>query len=221
MTSAPHCIADAPSATEPAGVAPEDRLGRLDDSAKRTLFTGARTANTFADTPVTDAELTDIWELTRWAPTSANSQPLRVLYVHTGAGRDRLVKHMNDGNRAKTASAPAVAVLAVDTRFHEHIPAVLPYKPELKDVFAGNEALRAETAAFNATLQAGYFILAVRAQGLAAGPMGGFDAAGIDAEFFPDGRFHSILVVNIGHPGPDAWYARLPRLDHDDVVRWA
>ncbi|WP_433305027.1 malonic semialdehyde reductase [Actinoplanes sp. CA-030573] len=197
------------------------RLDRLDESARRTLFTGARTANTFAETPVTDAELTEIWELARWAPTSANSQPLRVLYVRPGEGRDRLVKHMNEGNRAKTASAPAVAVLALDTRFHEHIPAVLPYKPELKDVFAGNDALRAETAAFNATLQAGYFILAVRALGLAAGPMGGFDAGGIDAEFFPDGRFRSILVVNIGHPGKDPWFARLPRLHHDDVVQWA
>ncbi len=196
-------------------------LGRLDEKAKHTLFTGARTANTFTATPVTDPELTAIWELTRWAPTSANSQPLRVLFVHPGDGRDRLVKHMSEGNRAKTATAPAVAVLAADTRFHEHIPSVLPYKPELKDVFAGNDDLRAGTASFNATLQAGYFILAVRAQGLAAGPMGGFDATGIDAEFFPGGRFHSILVVNIGHPGKDAWHARLPRLHHDDVVQWA
>jgi 3-hydroxypropanoate dehydrogenase len=196
-------------------------LGRLDEHAKHTLFTGARTANTFAGTPVTDAELTAIWELARWAPTSANTQPLRVLFVRPGEGRDRLVTHMNEGNRAKTASAPAVAVLAVDTRFHEHIPVVLPYKPELKDAFTNNDDLRAATATFNATLQAGYFILAVRAQGLAAGPMGGFDATAVDADFFPDGRFRSILVVNIGHPGPDPWFARLPRLGHDEVVQWA
>jgi 3-hydroxypropanoate dehydrogenase len=197
------------------------RLGRLDTRAKEILFTGARTANTFSDTPVSDAELTDIWELARWAPTSANVQPLRVLYVHRGEGRERLARHMTDRNRGKTLSAPAVAVLARDTRFHEHIPAVLPYMPQLKDTFDANDAHREETAMFNATLQAGYFILAVRAQGLAAGPMGGFDAAGIDAEFFPGGRFRSILVVNIGHPGRDPWYGRLPRLDHEEVVQWA
>jgi 3-hydroxypropanoate dehydrogenase len=196
-------------------------MERLDTKAQHLLFTGARTANSFSDTPVTDAELADIWELARWAPTSANSQPLRVLYVRPGEGRDRLVKHMNEGNRAKTASAPAVAVLARDTRFHEHIPAVLPFRPELKDVFAANETMRTSTATFNATLQAGYFILAVRAHGLAAGPMSGFDAAGVDAEFFPDGRFESILVVNIGHPGENPWLGRLPRLDHEDVVQWA
>jgi 3-hydroxypropanoate dehydrogenase len=196
-------------------------LERLDAKAKHLLFTGARTANTFADTPVADAELTDIWELAKWAPTSANSQPLRVVYVRPGEGRDRLVKHMNEGNRAKTESAPAVAILAMDTRFHEHIPTVLPFRPELKDTYAANDAMRSATATFNATLQAGYFILAVRAHGLAAGPMSGFDPDGVDADFFPDGRYRSILVVNIGHPGPDPWFGRLPRLSHDDVVTWA
>jgi 3-hydroxypropanoate dehydrogenase len=196
-------------------------LARLDDVGRALLFTGARTANSFAPTPVTDAELNEIWELAKWPPTAANIQPLRVLYVRPGPGRDRLVEHMADGNKAKTASAPAVAVLALDTRFHEHIPAVMPYKPELKDVFEANETMRTETGRFSAALQAGYFLLAVRAHGLAAGPMGGFDAAALDADFFPDGRWRSILVVNIGHPGQDPWFGRLPRLDHADVVQWA
>ena len=201
-------------------IAPQ-ALARLDDAGRALLFTGARTANSFAPTPVTDAELNEIWELAKWPPTAANIQPLRVLYVRPGPGRDRLVEHMADGNKAKTASAPAVAVLALDTRFHEHIPAVMPYKPELKDVFEANETMRTETGRFSAALQAGYFLLAVRAHGLAAGPMGGFDAAALDADFFPDGRWRSILVVNIGHPGQDPWFGRLPRLDHADVVQWA
>jgi 3-hydroxypropanoate dehydrogenase len=201
-------------------IAPQ-ALARLDDAGRALLFTGARTANSFAPTPVTDAELNEIWELAKWPPTAANIQPLRVLYVRPGPGRDRLVEHMADGNKAKTASAPAVAVLALDTQFHEHIPAVMPYKPELKDVFEANETMRTETGRFSAALQAGYFLLAVRAHGLAAGPMGGFDAAALDADFFPDGRWRSILVVNIGHPGPDPWFGRLPRLDHSDVVHWA
>jgi 3-hydroxypropanoate dehydrogenase len=197
------------------------KLDRLDDAGRAVLFTDARTANSFAPTPVTDADLTAIWDLAKWAPTAANTQPLRVLYVRAGAGRDRLLEHMADGNKAKTAASPAVAVLAVDTEFHEHIPTVLPFRPELKDVFDADEDMRTGTGEFNATLQAGYFILAVRAQGLAAGPMAGFDKAGLDAEFFPDGRFRSFLVVNIGHPGENPWFDRLPRLDHADVVQWA
>ena len=196
-------------------------LGHLDDEARAVLFTEARTANTFAETPVTDEELTSIWELAKWAPTSANTQPLRVLYVRPGEGRDRLVKHMSEGNRAKTASAPAVAVLAVDTRFHEHIPTVFPIRAEMKDFFEAQEEARAKTGNLNAALQVGYFILAVRAHGLAAGPMTGFDAAGLDAEFFPDGRYRSIVVFNIGRPGENPWFGRLPRLDHQDVVSWA
>lgn len=196
-------------------------LDRLDEAGRALIFTEARTANSFASTPVSDAELTEIWELAKWPPTAANIQPLRVLYVRSGEGRARLVAHMNDGNKAKTASAPATAVLAVDTRFHEHIPTVLPYKPELKEFFEDNEAMRTETGRFSGALQAGYFLLAVRAHGLAAGPMAGFDAAALDADFFPDGRWRSTLVVNIGHPGHDPWFDRLPRLERSEVVMWA
>jgi 3-hydroxypropanoate dehydrogenase len=195
-------------------------LPRLDEAGRALLFTQARTANTFAETPVSDAELAEIWELAKWAPTAANLQPLRVLYVRPGEGRDRLVRHMNEGNQAKTAAAPAVAVLAVDSRFHEHVPTVLPFKPELQGVLEADAEMADSMARFNGTLQAAYFLLAVRALGLAAGPMAGFDSEAVDEEFFGDGRWKSILVVNIGHPGVDPWFDRLPRLEHDEVVNW-
>jgi nitroreductase len=94
---------------------------------------------------------------------------------------------------------------------------VFPHFPGARDAFADEEKRHAP-ARDNAHLQAGYFLLGVRAAGLAAGPMGGYDAAGLDAELFPDGRRRSIMVVNIGRPGPDAWFDRLPRLTYDEVV---
>lgn len=196
-------------------------LGRLDDAGRALLFTDARTANSFAPIAVTDEELAEIWRLARWAPTAANIQPLRVLYVRTDEGRARLVEHMSEGNRAKTASAPAVAVLAVDTEFHHHIPELFPIRPQMKDMYAADDEMRESTGRFNASLQAGYFLLAVRALGLAAGPMAGFDSAAVDEDFFPGGRWRSILVVNIGHPGENAWFDRLPRLGSEDVITWA
>lgn len=200
---------------------PYRSLPTLDEAGRRLLFTEARTANTFADVPVTDEELEAIWNLAKWPPTAANVQPLRVLFVRPGHGRDRLVAHMADGNKDKTASAPAVAVLAVDTQFHEHIPTVLPFRPEMKDQLAAAPETAASMGQFNAALQAAYFIMAVRANGLVAGPMGGFDKDGLDREFFPDGRWKSILVVNIGHPGDNPWFDRLPRLEHETVLSWA
>ena len=199
---------------------PDLALPFLDDAGRALLFTEARTANAFAPTPVGDEQLSEIWELAKWGPTSANTQPLRVVYVRSPEARDRLLPLMAEGNRAKTASAPAIALLAVDTEFHEHIPTVMPYRPEMREVFAGNDAHRERTGQFNAALQTGYFILSVRAHGLAAGPMSGFDARAVDAEFFPGGRFRSVLVVNIGHPAENAWFGRLPRLDHATVVEF-
>ncbi|MCW3818653.1 malonic semialdehyde reductase [Micromonospora sp. DR5-3] len=193
----------------------------LHPEAQAQLFTDARTANTFTDEPVSDAQLRAIFELAKYPPTAANTQPLRVLFVRQGEPRERLLTHMADGNRAKTATAPVVAVLAADTDFHEFVPRVFPIRPQMRDSLAEDPAGREQMARFNATLQIGYWLFAVRAAGLAAGPMAGFDAAGVDKEFFADSAWKSLLVVNIGKPGPDAWFPRLPRLDYDDVVRHA
>jgi 3-hydroxypropanoate dehydrogenase len=214
-------MSDTAEATGPVGETEVDRLGVLDEVGRSILFYDARTSNSFSDTPVTDQELTDIWELAKWPPTAANTQPLRVLYVRTPEGRERLLPLMMEGNRAKTAAAPAVAVLATDLDFHEHIPTIFPARAEMKDYFGADDAMRHGMAQFNATLQAGYFLLAIRAAGLAAGPMAGFDKEAIDAEFFPGGRFKSLLVVNIGHPGVSPWFPRLPRLDNGTAVQWA
>jgi 3-hydroxypropanoate dehydrogenase len=185
--------------------------------AQSLLFTDARTANTFTDEPVTDEQVAAIYDLVKYGPTAMNTQPLRIVLVRQGQARERLLKVMSDGNRDKTADAPLVAVLAADTDFHEHLPRTFPHFPGAKDVFADPTA-REQTAKFNAALQIGYFLIGVRAAGLAAGPMGGFDAEALDAEFFEGTSLKSLLVVNLGHPGENAWFDRLPRLDHAEVV---
>lgn len=197
-------------------------LDVLDDAGRALLFTEARTVNTFADTAVTEEELAAVWDLARWSPSAANSQPLRVLFVRTPEGKERLVRHLSEGNQAKTASAPAVAVLAYDADFHQHLPAVFPMRGEMmRDHFATQPEARADMARQSASIQTGVFLLAVRAAGLAAGPMAGFDAAGVDEEFFAGTSWRTHLVVNIGHPGANPWFPRLPRLDRDLALSWA
>jgi 3-hydroxypropanoate dehydrogenase len=194
----------------------------LDPAAQSLLFTDARTANAFSDEPVSDEQLAAIFELSKWPPTMANTNPLRWLVVRSPAAKERLAPLMSEGNREKTTSAPATVILAADTDFHELIPRLLPFRPELREAFTGDDAARELTARNNAWLQAGYFILAVRSAGLAAGPMLGFDAPGIDAEFFSGSSLRSILVVNIGRPAAEgAWLERLPRLSYEEVVQEA
>ncbi|GAA3013464.1 malonic semialdehyde reductase [Actinokineospora diospyrosa] len=189
---------------------------RLAEDAQDLLFRQARTANEFAAEPVTEEQVQAIYDLVKWAPTAMNSQPLRVVLVRTPAARARLADHLSEGNRAKTAAAPLTAILAADTDFHEHLPTTFPHVPGAKDFFA-DPAARAESARFNALLQAGYFVLGVRAAGLAAGPMTGFNAATLNADFFPDGRLSALVVVNIGNPVP-AEFPRNPRLSYAEVV---
>lgn len=182
------------------------------------LFREARTANTFTDEPVSDEQMRAIHDLVKWAPTGMNIQPLRVVLVRSPEARERLVEHMSEGNKRKTAAAPLVAVLAADADFHEHIPTVYPRRAEARENLAGVPEVRSRLAAFNGALQVGYFIVGVRAAGLAAGPMAGFDAEKVGKEFFPEGDHQVLAVVNIGRPGPDAWAERNPRLSYDQVV---
>jgi 3-hydroxypropanoate dehydrogenase len=116
------------------------------------------------------------------------------------------------------AAAPLVAILAADNEFHEELPTQFPAFPQAKDLFFAERAAREQSAAFNAALQVGYFIVGVRAAVLAAGPMTGYDAEGINKEFFGDGDHTVLAVVNIGKPGENAWYPRSPRLAYDEVV---
>jgi nitroreductase len=189
----------------------------LDDTAADLLFRDARTANSFSTEPVTDAQLQTIYELTKFGPTLMNAQPLRVVAVRTADAKARLLPLMAEGNRAKTESAPVTLVLGYDVDFHEQFPTTFPHLPDAKDRFP-DEDVRHGIGRDNAFLQIGYLILAVRAVGLAAGPMGGFDRDGVDAEFFADGRTKSVLVVNVGNPGENPWMDRLPRLSYETVV---
>ncbi|WP_406409584.1 malonic semialdehyde reductase [Streptomyces halstedii] len=189
----------------------------LDPTAQDLLFREARTANTFTDEPVTDEQVQAIYDLVKYGPTAFNQSPLRIVLVRSTEGRERLVQHMAEGNQAKTSTAPLVALLVADNEFHEELPALLPHFPQAKDAFFSERPVREQAAALNASLQAAYFIIGVRAAGLAAGPMTGYDAAGIEKEFL-DGDHKLLMVVNIGKPGEDAWFPRLPRLSYDEVV---
>lgn len=182
----------------------------IDPASADLLFRDAHTAYSFTDEPVSDAELAEIYELMRHAPTAMNSQPLRIVFVRSPEAKERLLPLLAEGNRPKSESAPVVAILAADTDFHEHLPRLLPMVPGARDSFDAEEK-RVKHARFNATLQAGYFILAVRAVGLDAGPMAGFNSAGIDTEFFADTPLRSLLVVNIGHVAEGG---NFPRKDH-------
>lgn len=191
----------------------------LSAEAQDLLFREARTANTFTDEPVSEEQVRAIYELTKWGPTAMNSQPLRVVFVRSREARERLVQNMSGSNSAKTLTAPLVAILGTDTDFHDNLDKVFPVYPGAREMFAADDAQREQSARLSASLQIGYFIIAVRAAGLAAGPMAGFDADAVTKEFFPGGKQRALVVVNIGRPGEAAWHDRLPRLDYDEVVR--
>lgn len=187
----------------------------LDTAALKQLFTEARTHNAWRDEPVDPALLRQLHELAKWGPTSMNCCPLRVKFIVGAEARARLLPLMSEGNRAKTAAAPVIAILGRDLAFHEHLPLLAPHMAGARERFADQPAQREAMSQLNGGLEAGYFILAARSLGLDCGPMGGFDAAAVDAAFWAGTAVRSMIVCNLGHGDPAGLRARAPRLAFD------
>jgi 3-hydroxypropanoate dehydrogenase len=188
----------------------------LDDIALDTIFRAARTQNAWTDTLISEEKLHELYDLLKFGPTSANCSPARFLFLHSRAARERLVPALSAGNVAKTMSAAATVIVAVDPLFYDHLPKLFPHA-DARSWFAGNAELCEETALRNGTLQGGYLIIAARALGLDCGPMSGFDRAVVDATFFAGNGWKSNFLVNLGHGDPSALFERSPRLAFDDA----
>ena len=192
---------------------------KLAESALQQLFLNARTYNAWLDKDVTDAQLHQLYDLMKFAPTSANSSPARVIFVKSKDAKDKLVPLMSEGNRAKTAAAPVTAIIATDHAFYEHLPKLFPHA-DARSWFVGNQALIDTTAFRNASLQGGYLIMAARALGLDCGPMSGFDPEGVNAVFFAGTSVKANFIVNLGYGDSSRdFFPRSPRLSFDEACK--
>ncbi|MDM7854280.1 malonic semialdehyde reductase [Cellulomonas alba] len=190
----------------------------VSDEVADLLFREARTIGAFTDQPVTDEELAAVYDLLKWGPTAMNITPLRLLVVRTPEARERLAKHVNDGNRDRVLAAPVTLIVAADPRFHDHLPVLAPHRAEMAGWFEGQAETREDMARMNTLIQLGYLIVALRAAGLDAGPMAGLDLAAVDAEFLAEKGWRSQLIVNVGHrDGVGTHHARARRLDYGQV----
>ncbi len=178
----------------------------------------ARSHGDFQDKPVPEALLREAHELMKWGPTTTNSQPQRILYLYSKNSREMLRPALSATNLDKTMKAPLVALLAYGTQFWEHLPRLF-HNPAAISWYQGKAAHIEVTAFRNATLQAGYYLLALRAVGLDCGGMSGFDNAKADAAFFPDGRLKSNFLVNIGYGTGKGIVPRNPRLTFEETCR--
>lgn len=190
----------------------------FNDAALDQLFRTARTQNTFQDRPVEDSQLRALYDLVKWAPTSANASPARFVFVKSAEAKQKLAPALSEGNLAKTLAAPVTAIIGFDLDFHEKLPYLFPHT-DAKSWFDGPREGRHEAAFRNGSLQGAYLILAARALGLDAGPMSGFDNAKVDEAFFAGTAIKSNFLVNLGYGDPAGLFPRLPRLSFDEAAR--
>ena len=191
----------------------------VDPSVLAQAFTEARTFNKFTPQAVDDATITRLYALLKWGPTSMNCQPARYLFVRSAEAKARLKHTLMGGNVDKTMAAPLTVIVAYAPAFYEELGTQFAVMPGARDMFASNPALAQTTAIRNSSLQGAYLMVAARLLGLDCGPMSGFDAAALDAEFFPDGQWKSNFLVNLGYGDASGNHPRGPRLAQEQVVK--
>ena len=188
----------------------------LDDAALDAMFRTARTQNRWLDRPVSDEQLQALYDLMRWGPTSANSFPLRIVFVTSPAAKERLKPLVLAGNQQKVMTAPVTAILGYDTQFYDWLPRLFPHV-DARSWFLDKPEFAEATAFRNSSLQGAYLIIAARALGLDCGPMSGFDNEAVDREFFAGGRVKSNFLCALGHGDPAGLFERLPRPAFSEV----
>jgi len=193
-------------------------MAKLADTALDQLFTTARTRNGWSDKPIPEAVLRELYDLVKFGPTAANSTPARFVFVQSPEAKARLAAVSSGSNGAKILKAPVTVIVGYDLDFPETLPKLFPNAPGAKDWFPDPVA-KEWGALRNSSLQGGYFILAVRALGLDAGPMSGFDNAAVDKEFFAGTNIKSNFIVSIGYGTEENLFPRNPRLDFEEAAK--
>jgi len=191
---------------------------KISSDALDQLFRQARTHNAWLPKRIPVETLREVCELAGLGPTSANSTPARFVFLESEAAKARLLAALAPSNVEKTKAAPVTVIVAWDTEFYEKLPKLFPHA-DMRSYFVGKQPLIDESALRNSSLQGGYFILAARAVGLDCGPMSGFDAAKVNAEFFPDGKWKVNFLCNLGYGDPSKLFPRNPRLEFDEACR--
>jgi 3-hydroxypropanoate dehydrogenase len=193
-------------------------MAKLEDATLAQLFTEARTRNGWDSTPLPESVLRELYELTKFGPTAANSTPARFYFLTSPEAKERLAKHSSGSNAPKIRQAPVTVIVGYDLDFPETLPKLFPHAPGAKDWF--NDLTAREWGALrNSSLQGGYFILAARALGLDVGPMSGFDNAGVDAEFFAGTNIKSNFITSIGYGTEEGLFPRNPRLGFEEAAK--
>lgn len=190
-------------------------MSALPPDALDQMFRAARTHNAFVG-PVSDADLEAIFDLMKWGPTAANSCPIRIRFIRSAEAKEKLRATLQAGNVDKTMAAPVTALIGYDLEFYEHLPKLFPHA-DARSWYVGNEPSIRHNALMNASLEAGYFIVAARALGFDCGPMSGFDSAKADEAFFAGTAIKSFMLVNLGHGDPAKLYPRGPRFEFAEV----
>lgn len=190
----------------------------LDGAALAQLFTDARTHYGWDATPVAEADLRQLYDLVKMAPTSANGSPARFIFCHSIEAREKLAACVSVANQPKVKAAPVTVIIGFDPKFYDKLPELFPHV-DARPWFNWSADFARETAFRNSSLQGAYLIMAARGLGWDTGPMSGFDKMAVDAAFWGETGIETNFICSLGKGNGEGLFPRLPRLSFEDAAQ--
>jgi 3-hydroxypropanoate dehydrogenase len=192
----------------------------ISEEALASIFLDARTHYDWTPQQVPRSVLEQLYDVAKLGPTSANCSPMRVAFLLSVSAKDRLLPALSKGNIVKAAAAPVVAVIAWDRNYLDRVPELFPVGYDARSWFTKTPQDVGDHGLRNTMLQAAYLIIAARALGLDCGPMSGFDARAVNAEFFAESTWDAKLLINLGYGAKSEFGERGPRLRVEEAIRF-
>src|SRR5205085_5076514 len=98
----------------------------------------------------------NLYDVLKWAPTSANSSPARFAFLRSKEAKERLRPALAPLNVEKTMTAPVTVIIAYDLKSYEQLPKLFPHSPGMAKLFESNAEMVDSTAKRNSSLQGAY-----------------------------------------------------------------
>jgi nitroreductase len=203
-------------------------------TAFTTLLQTRTSANNFdASQSLSDEQITELVSLATLAPSSFNAQNWGFIAVRTPEAKAQL-KALAYG-QAKVTDAAVTFIVVGKLEMHKGLPSAV--KPLLdagaidqaaydgwigmaNGMYEGNAQIQRDEAVRSGSLAGMTLMLAAQDQGLASGPMIGFDAAGVSAAFGLSATELPVMLIAVGPAAAGNWPQK-PRRPIADVLRFA
>ena len=165
-----------------------------------------------------DHLLVELYDLMKWAPTSVNDIPARILFLKSCESKKKLIKAVGEGDHEPIMASPVTAIVGMEVDIHGQFSSISSHA-NVRPMFVEDPDQMQIKANRNSSLQGAYLIMASREIGLDCGAVTDFDKAKVEEMFFSGTSTRVSCIFNIGYGEQSSARTRAPRVPFGEACK--